>query len=442
MVIASPHGFHYEQSKASLESGRHVLVEKPMALRAAEAWDLVETANARGLVLSIPTGWHYVRMVAVAKEKMDQGAVGEVEYIVCHMGSALRALYMGQKWPYPMANIPDPEAFYSDPELAGGGQGYSQLSHSVALLFWLTGLRGSEVFAYMSGAGAPVEMYDAIVAKFDNGSIGTISAAGTQPSNKPKHEMDIRIYGSEGELSLDLFHEHLTIHRADGGSFELEVEPGEGDYACDGPPNRFIDLILGRSRENWSPGESPHAPSSCWRPPTGRRPADVRNAWSSTHPGVHPDRVETTIPDLEYCERGRRNGSQHACGIRPRKIRSNVQQGTTVRLRDCIRETVAKVQTGGIHSFAPFGVGISDLPRHRQRDRCSLQAESIDKPGHFHTEAPPLGNDQCFGYRCSGNHDPVVCRQGLCAGRLRFVQQDRHQGRCVDCDHFGRPFSS
>ena len=42
----------------------------------------------------------------------------------------------------------------------------------MALLFWLTGLRASEVFAYMSGAGAPVEMYDAVVAKFDNGSIG------------------------------------------------------------------------------------------------------------------------------------------------------------------------------------------------------------------------------------------------------------------------------
>ncbi len=255
VVIASPHGFHYEQSKASLESGRHVLVEKPMALRAAEAWDLVETAEREDLVLSVPTGRHYIQMVAIAKEKMDQGAVGQIEYIVCHMGSALRALYSGQKWPYPMDNIPDPETFYSDPEAAGGGQGYSQLSHSLALLFWLTGLRGSEVFAYMSGPDAPVEMYDAIVAKFDNGSIGTISGAGTQPSSKTKHEMDIRIYGSEGELSLDLFHEHLKIHRNDNDNFTLEVEPGEGDYACDGPPNRFIDLITGRSSENWSSGE-------------------------------------------------------------------------------------------------------------------------------------------------------------------------------------------
>jgi hypothetical protein len=51
-----------------------------------------------------------------------------------------------------------------------------------------------------------VELYDAIVAQFNNVSIVTISGAGTQPSNKPKHEMDIRIYGSEGELSLDLFY--------------------------------------------------------------------------------------------------------------------------------------------------------------------------------------------------------------------------------------------
>ena len=120
--VCTPHNLHGAQVVAAAEAGKHVLVEKPMALRAAEAWDLVETADARGLVLSIPTGWHYVRMVAVAKEKMDQGAVGEVEYIVCHMGSALRALYMGRKWPYPMEDIPDPETFYSDPDLAGGGR--------------------------------------------------------------------------------------------------------------------------------------------------------------------------------------------------------------------------------------------------------------------------------------------------------------------------------
>jgi predicted dehydrogenase len=255
VIISSPHGFHYEQARASLEANKHVLVEKPMTLRGREAWELVALAEKKGVRLSIPTGWHYNRIVIAAKEKMDQGAVGNVEYLVCHMGSALRSLYTGGPWPHTIDNIPDPKPYYSDPKVSGGGQGYSQLSHSIALALWLTGLRGKEVFAYMSGPGAPVELYDAVVAKFDNGAIATISGAGTQPPVKPQHEMDIRIFGDRGELSLDLYHEHLEIHGTDGTSFQLEVGPGEGYYACDVAVNRFIDLILGKSTQNFSPGE-------------------------------------------------------------------------------------------------------------------------------------------------------------------------------------------
>jgi predicted dehydrogenase len=255
VVISSPHGFHYDQAKAALQANLHVLVEKPMTLRAQEAWELVRRAEINNRVLVIPTGWHYQRMVIAAKEQMDSGAVGNIEYMLCHIGSALRSVYVNETWPYAIDNIPDPKSYYSDPEISGGGQGYSQLSHSIAMLLWLTGLRGTEVFAYMSGPGAPVELYDALVARFDNGAIASISGAGTQPSNDPKHELDIRIYGSEGELRLDLYRELLEVRRTDDNNFKLEVEPGEGDYTCDGPVNRFIELILGKSTDNKSPGE-------------------------------------------------------------------------------------------------------------------------------------------------------------------------------------------
>ena len=129
------------------------------------------------------------------------------------------------------------------------------MSHSIAMLLWLTGLRGTEVFAYMSGPGAPVELYDAVVARFNNGAVASISGAGTQPPSDPKHELDIRIFGSEGELRLDLYRELMEVRRVDGQDFRLDVRPGEGDYTCDGPVNRFIELILGTSSENLSPGE-------------------------------------------------------------------------------------------------------------------------------------------------------------------------------------------
>jgi len=255
VVISSPHGMHYEQAKASLEAGLHVLVEKPMTLFATQAWELVNLAEEKVRVLIVPTGYHYRPMVLAAKRQMELGAVGEIEYMLCHMGSALRMLYAGTPWPYGMENIPDPKDYYSDPKISGGGQGYSQLSHSVMLLLWLTGLRATEVFAYMTAPNAKVEMYDAVVAKFDNGSIATISGAGTQPSNDPKHELDIRIFGSEGELRLDLYREWMEVHRNDSQNISLEVNPGDGDYACDGPVNAFIDLIQGKTVENLSPGD-------------------------------------------------------------------------------------------------------------------------------------------------------------------------------------------
>jgi len=253
VVISSPHGLHYEQAKASLEAGKHVLVEKPMTLYASEAWELVKLAEKLNRVLIVPTGYHYKPMVLAAKKQMEHGMVGAVEYMLCHLGSALRSLYEGTPWPYGMENIPDPKDYYSDPKVSGGGQGYSQLSHSVMLLLWLTGLRAVEVFAYMTAPNAKVEMYDAIVAKFDNGSIATISGAGTQPPNDTKHELDIRIFGDEGELRLDLYREWMEVRRNDNENFSLDVKPGDGDYTCDGPVNLFIDLIQGKTTENLSP---------------------------------------------------------------------------------------------------------------------------------------------------------------------------------------------
>lgn len=256
VVVSTPPALHYAHAKAALEAGCHVLVEKPMALRARDAWDLVETAQQKGLHLMVPYGWHYKPMVLIAKEQMDRGAVGQVEYVLCHMASALRALYTGRPWPYAADQAPDPEfQTYGDPEMAGGGQGYAQLSHSIGLMLWLTGLRAREVFAYMSSPGSQVELYDAITVKFSAGAIGVISGAGTLPPDRPKHQVDIRIFGSEGVLLLDLERERLEVIRDDGRHFQANLAEGEGSYACDGPPNRFIDLILGKHQENLSPGE-------------------------------------------------------------------------------------------------------------------------------------------------------------------------------------------
>ena len=50
VVVGSPPGYHWEQSKAALEAGAHVMCEKPFTIDPAHAWDLDETARRTGNV--------------------------------------------------------------------------------------------------------------------------------------------------------------------------------------------------------------------------------------------------------------------------------------------------------------------------------------------------------------------------------------------------------
>jgi predicted dehydrogenase len=78
VVIATPVPTHYALAKQALEAGKHVLVEKPPAMRAAEIDELVELAAARDLVLMPGHLLLYHPAVRKLKELIDAGELGEV----------------------------------------------------------------------------------------------------------------------------------------------------------------------------------------------------------------------------------------------------------------------------------------------------------------------------------------------------------------------------
>jgi predicted dehydrogenase len=78
VAIATPVPTHYELAKAALEAGKHVLVEKPPAMRSAEMDELVELAGARDLVLMPGHLLLYHPGVQKLKELIDAGELGEV----------------------------------------------------------------------------------------------------------------------------------------------------------------------------------------------------------------------------------------------------------------------------------------------------------------------------------------------------------------------------
>jgi predicted dehydrogenase len=263
VVVTSPHTLHYEHARLALERGLHVMCDKPFCTRAAHARELVRLARDRGLHLLVPYGWHYKPFVKQAKHWMEQGALGEVLYALCHMASPVRDLLQGRRFAAEdnsgqagrLLFEPDPRT-WSDPQVAGGGYAHAQLSHSTGMLFWLTGLAPESAYALMSGPGARVDLYDAISVRFAGGAIGTVSGAGTvPPAGAAQFQVDLRLFGSEGMLLLDCERARLELRRHDGKGERLDLPADAGTYTCDGPPNNFVDLILGKTTVNGSPGE-------------------------------------------------------------------------------------------------------------------------------------------------------------------------------------------
>ena len=257
VIVSSPHYLHYEHARAALARGLHVMCEKPMTLRARDAWELVHLAAERNVHLVVPYGWHYKPFIQQAKGAMEEGLVGRIEYVLCHMASPIRGLLTGTggvlEWQEPAIVSPDP-ATWTD-KAQGGGFAHGQVTHSSALMFWLTGLRARGVAGRMTSPGASVDLYDAATVEFQQGSLGTISGAATLCRDDP-FQVDIRIFGERGVLLLDAEagRERATVRRHDGTHRVIAAAKGEGTYTCEGPPNRFVDLIQGRGT-NDSPGE-------------------------------------------------------------------------------------------------------------------------------------------------------------------------------------------
>jgi predicted dehydrogenase len=80
VVIATPPGLHHEHARAALTSGKHVLVEKPLATRAAHARELVALAAATRRTLMVGHILLFNESVRWVKHFIDRGEAGPIRY--------------------------------------------------------------------------------------------------------------------------------------------------------------------------------------------------------------------------------------------------------------------------------------------------------------------------------------------------------------------------
>jgi predicted dehydrogenase len=247
VVIATTPNVHHAQAKAALERGKHVLLEKPMTFTAAEAKELCALAEAKGVQLLISCPWHFTPHGMEVREMIRRGDLGQIRMISILMTNPIDKLLKGINTTptHGQANVyVEPgHGSYNDPAIAGGGQIYCQISHAAAYLTFLTGLRPAEVYARFDFAGSVNDIYDALTITMENGALVSIASTGATPLSERNYE--VRIYGTEGIVLLELWKGEAVFIPFEGERRVLPPLPASGTYPERGPLDNFVEAALG-----------------------------------------------------------------------------------------------------------------------------------------------------------------------------------------------------
>jgi UDP-N-acetyl-2-amino-2-deoxyglucuronate dehydrogenase len=124
--VCTPHYLHREHTLQAIRAGRHVLVEKPMALRACDCDEMIDAAGKAGTLLMVVKQNRYNVPVALTREAVDRGRLGRILMAQCNV--------IWNRW----------DGYYAQSTWLGrkefeGGALYTQVSHFIDLLIWLVG---------------------------------------------------------------------------------------------------------------------------------------------------------------------------------------------------------------------------------------------------------------------------------------------------------------
>ncbi|HEU5101406.1 MAG TPA: Gfo/Idh/MocA family oxidoreductase [Roseiflexaceae bacterium] len=189
VCICTPSGMHAEQTIAAARAGKHVLVEKPMALTLADADAMIDACAQAGVLLGVAlqrrTEPDFQRLRAAI-------AAGELGRLV--LGS-VSVPYMRAQSYY------DSAAWRGTWALDGGGALMNQGIHLIDLLLWLMG-DATEARASAATLAHDIEVEDCITAalRFGNGALGSVMATTAAAPGFPHR---VEIYGDRGGVQIE-----------------------------------------------------------------------------------------------------------------------------------------------------------------------------------------------------------------------------------------------
>jgi predicted dehydrogenase len=195
VVVATPHDSLAAITRAAIEAGKHVLVEKPAARSADELESVMAAAKLRGVKVHVGFNHRYHRALRKAREIFESGVLGELMFVRARYGHGGRIGY-DREW-------------RAQPEISGGGELVDQGPHLIDLARWFLGeFSAVQGFAHTYYWDMPVDDNGFLLLKTARQQVAFLHVSCTEWKNL----FSMEIYGRHGKLDISGL----------GGSYGLE----------------------------------------------------------------------------------------------------------------------------------------------------------------------------------------------------------------------------
>ncbi|MGE7825833.1 Gfo/Idh/MocA family protein [Paenibacillus sp. NPDC093718] len=210
VCICTPSGMHAEQTAMVARAGKHVLVEKPMAIRLDDVERMIEVCAENDVLLATVFPRRMSPQARYARKVIQEGRLGK--FSLC---SAYVMLYRDQAY-Y------DSAGWRGTWAMDGGGAMMNQGIHTVDMLQWLVGPVAS-LSAKAKAVLRNIEVEDTVIAalEFASGALGVLEITTTACDGKGQR---LVIHGDKGVLVIE--EDTIVSLEIDGQQIQLpEFEP-------------------------------------------------------------------------------------------------------------------------------------------------------------------------------------------------------------------------
>jgi predicted dehydrogenase len=187
VLVCTPPHLHAEITTAALNSGKHVLCEKPLTRTINEAEELLEIEKKNEVILKCGFNHRHHPGISKAKDLVVKGMIGEIDFVRCTYGICGRPGYE-KEW-------------RADPKVVSGGQLMEQGIHGIDLFRWFLG-DFTEVTGFTSTRYwniTPFEDNAFALFRTSKGQIASLHSSLTQWKN----QFTFEVYGHDGYIVVE-----------------------------------------------------------------------------------------------------------------------------------------------------------------------------------------------------------------------------------------------